>query len=583
MNKIKSFFLSLSAAIFFAVVLSSNSVGALTVLPSDASSPRSGCTFLGLEGEYITQIQESIDQINKIRLEACKEGIENPATGNALTMDDYVPIKWSSDLEYIARLRAAEASLTMDHARTNGQSIWFKSPNGISSRGEVIAWNWSKTMTMGIDQWYGEKADWVNNTGGVTGHYTAMINPNNRYVGMGTFVSELTQYPNTTVGEFCGSSYGEIDSSRGSSTGKIIQTVEVTNSNISYSLSGTDTLSVSASVTFTDYWSSSLTTDGLILVGESAANVKWSSSNTSVATVSNSGKITRVGCGSADIIASLPGGATMKKSVNYNHDFQTTTTPATCKDEGKTVKKCKYCGHTETQVIPKTNDHKYETTTVPATCKDEGKLIKKCKVCGHSETQVIPKTDDHKYEITTVTATCTQEGKYEKKCSVCGYTVTRIIPKKEHSFGDWVTVKPPTEEADGVEERICSVCNASETRVVKYTGEHSTETDDNEGDPPDITTDAEETSETEETTAITGNSDTTSSDTVTSVEDLTEPEPDNPADESAVGTPDSTDMTVETDNSNVPKGIIPIVISTVVGAGCIALIVALVRKFKIKK
>ena len=43
-------------------------------------------------------------------------------------------------------------------------------------------------MITGIDQWYGEKQDWVKQTGGVTGHYTSMINPNNLYVGLATFI-----------------------------------------------------------------------------------------------------------------------------------------------------------------------------------------------------------------------------------------------------------------------------------------------------------------------------------------------------------------------------------------------------------
>ncbi len=68
----------------------------------------------------------------------------NPSTGNPLTMADYVPIRWSSDLEYIARIRAAEASVTMAHTRTNGASCFeIQSPNGIRSYGEILAWNWS--------------------------------------------------------------------------------------------------------------------------------------------------------------------------------------------------------------------------------------------------------------------------------------------------------------------------------------------------------------------------------------------------------------------------------------------------------
>lgn len=434
MKKIYSFFVSLTAVVLFVGIVSFLRVNAVaaTVLPTDSDAPRPGCTFLGIEGKYIAQIQEALDRINEIRLEACKEGVKNPSTGNPLTSADYIPIKWSADLEYIARLRAAEASVTMDHKRLNGESIWgITGPNGIRSFGEVIAWNWSETMTQGIDQWYGEKYDWVNNTGGVTGHYTQMINPNNRYVGLGTFCSKSVKYYNTTAGEFSGD-LNNPDTSRGKSTGNIIQTLEVSNELISFDISGSDTLSVRAAITTADYWSNELKTEGLTIIGASAENVQWSSSNNDIVSVSN-GKITVKKCGSAVITAKLPDGSTLTKSVSSQHSYKTTTTPATCKSEGTIVKKCEVCGDTDTQTVPKTNQHSYETTTTAATCKSEGKIVETCTVCGDTNTKTIPKTD-------------------------------------QHSFGDWVTTKTPTENSDGLETRTCAVCNAEETRTLKYEG-----------------------------------------------------------------------------------------------------------------
>ena len=74
----------------------------------------------------------------------------NHRTGSPLKPSDYVPIKWSSDLEYIARIRAAESGITMAHERTNGRDCFeIKSPNRVESSGEVLAWNWGKTM----DRW----------------------------------------------------------------------------------------------------------------------------------------------------------------------------------------------------------------------------------------------------------------------------------------------------------------------------------------------------------------------------------------------------------------------------------------------
>ena len=365
---------------------------AVTILPTDSSSPRSDCEYLGIEGSYITQIQESIDRINAIRREACEEGVMNPATGAPLTEADYVPIQWSADLEYIARIRASEAAVTMDHARLNGQSIWsLKGPNGVSSSNEVIAWNMGKTMTQGIEQWYDEKSDWVNNiSGAVTGHYTAMINPNNLYVGLGTFYSKYSTYPNTTAGEFCGN-ISNPDTSKGSAAENIVRILEVKNEYITYNISGSDTLSITADVTCMDYWGNPLITRNLTIVGDFAKDVKWNSSDSNIISISSSGNLTVKSCGSVVITANLPSGSSLEKLVSYQHSYETKTTAATCASEGKTVKTCKICGDTSTQIIPKTNNHTFRewvTTTVP-TADKEGLETRTCTICNITETRAL--------------------------------------------------------------------------------------------------------------------------------------------------------------------------------------------------
>lgn len=368
---------------------------ALKVLPTDVKTPSADCTFLGIEGKYITQIQEALDLINKIRKEACDEGVVNPSTGKPLTSGDYVPIQWSAGLEYIARIRAAEASLTMDHARTNGKSIWFSSPNGTSSNAEVIAWNWSETMTKGIEQWYGEKNDWVNNTpGAVTGHYTSMIKPGNRYVGLGTFCSNNTRYYNTTAGEFSSSSN---DSTRGTSTGNIIQTLEVKNNYISYEIncpdkiSSSDKLSITATVSFTDYWGDPITTKGLVLTDDTADKIKWSSSNSNI--VVSNGTITIKSCGKANITAELPDGKKVTGSVSAEHSYKSAVTKsATCTENGVKTFTCQNCGDSYTEQI-KAMGHKFGAYVVKQqpTTTTEGIEERTCSSCGAKEQRTIAK------------------------------------------------------------------------------------------------------------------------------------------------------------------------------------------------
>ena len=197
------------------------------IVDTDVSEPSDGCVMMGLPGKYIADAQEGLDRINEIRLEACREGVENPSTGEPLTEADYVPIKWSHDLEYIARIRAAESAVTIQHKRTNGNSCFdLTGPGGEQSWGEVLAWNWSETVTQGINQWYREKSDWVNQTAGaVTGHYTQMIDPENLYVGLGTFCSDYAPYYNCTAGEF--SSRSGLDETQIGMSGSCIQLLEV--------------------------------------------------------------------------------------------------------------------------------------------------------------------------------------------------------------------------------------------------------------------------------------------------------------------------------------------------------------------
>ena len=164
---------------------------------------------VGIQGHYSASIRAWIDRINEIRLEACKEGVRRPGDeGGFLTESDYTPIQWSADLEQIAMVRAVEASMAIGHDRPNGLGCFtVKSESGFGSSGECLAWNGvsNNPEIFGINQWYGEKSDWVGQVANsVTGHYTAMINPDNRYVGLACFYCPYADYRITLSGEFSG-------------------------------------------------------------------------------------------------------------------------------------------------------------------------------------------------------------------------------------------------------------------------------------------------------------------------------------------------------------------------------------------
>ena len=277
------------------------------VIDADVDVASTGCTLLGVAGKFITEPDEAIARINEIRKEACEEGVLNPITGQPLTEADYVPIKWSWDLEYIARIRAVESAFTLAHTRLNGKSIWgLASPSGVRSYGEVLAWSQRRSMVYGIELWYGEKTDWVNQTPGtVTGHYTEMIDPSNLYVGIGTFCSVDTSYYNSTAGEF--SNKSGLNESRMGLSGNYVQMVDVSN----------DYLSSDGEILGTLYGAKG-STRNLLLAStinyyiESQVlflnDVDWSSSNEEVVTVAADGTATAVGSGTATIQASVANG-----------------------------------------------------------------------------------------------------------------------------------------------------------------------------------------------------------------------------------------------------------------------------------
>lgn len=321
-------------------------VSAAPVRGADVTAPAAGNVLVGVEGTF-TRISKEIvlKRINEIRREACREGVRNPDSYEELplTMDDYKPVKWSADLERIAQLRAAEATVYEGHTRPNGYSCFQIGYQGAESYGENLAWNWSG-MLDGIEQWYDEKEDWVKKTGGVTGHYTALISPSFSYLGLGTFQRASGGWY-ATAGEFSGAS-GLDETQRGVS-GKYIQTIEVQKSRISkpvisgsktVALGRTATLSLTQKISYPGIMGGTNTTTGLPL-----NPVSWKSSNGSIASVTSSGQIIARKTGKTTITAQTGELGTASCTVTVqlparNTKLKVNKTTYTVTGVGKTVK-----------------------------------------------------------------------------------------------------------------------------------------------------------------------------------------------------------------------------------------------------
>ena len=447
-----------------------------SILPTDVTTASDGCALLGVKGSYITDMQAALDRVNAIRKEACEEGVPDPRNSSRkLTSSDYVPIKWSSDLEYIARIRAAEASLVLAHTRPNGTRCFtLNSPNGIRSYGEVLAWNNTRKFLPGIEQWYEEKEDWVNqNNNAVTGHYTEMIDPANQYVGYATFINPDARYSTTTSGEY--NKYdNNLDESFGPDISNCTQTIEAQTSDITVGMSDFEELQAPNSVQADFYANITNSSCNLSVLDN---NVSWKSSNTSVATVDAKGLVTGVQAGNADITAALSSlSATKMIKVaaavhEHSWDAGKVTTEATCTTDGVKTYTCSVCKTTKTETIKATGHKETEIrNAVEATCQQEGYTGDKvCKTCGtvlEKGTTIAKKNHTWDAGKVTTEATCTTDGVKTYTCSVCKRTKTETIKATGHKMGEWKTVTAATTQKEGKQERTCTACDYKETKSI---------------------------------------------------------------------------------------------------------------------
>ena len=301
--------------LIYAIMLLPASAWAITTRNTDVTVPANGNCLLGLDGTFSTAGKAAaLDAVNKIRREACNQGVPDPRNPSVkLKSSDYVPVKWSTVLEKIAQTRAAEGSICQDHTRTNGKSCFSMSyKDAVSSSSECLAWNWSG-MLDGIEQWHGEKQDWVKqNANAVTGHYTALIDPDITHIGLGAFAPSAGGWT-CVAGEFlCSSWYGNtaISEKETGEYGLRRQVIEAPKSSISkLTVKGNLTLQGNASRTylcrvvarFQDAWGGS---NEVVLIPRGKIN--WKTGSAAVATADASGKVVAKGAGKTNLTASYP-------------------------------------------------------------------------------------------------------------------------------------------------------------------------------------------------------------------------------------------------------------------------------------
>ena len=236
-------------------------------------------------------------------------------------------------------------------------------------------------------------------------------------------------------------------------------------------------------------------------------SVKWESSDTSVATVSENGLVTAVGKGTATIKAT----STAVSSVSRSCTVTVTNNGIVAKDVAQLESPHNYsnnCSDIWLYTLPdaskitvtfdeRTNiedgfDYlyiynasgeqvgKYTGTELAGKSIDiDGDTVKIKLVSdgggnewGFKVTDVKVASGAHVHSYTSVVTapTCTEKGYTTHTCTCGDSYVDSYTDALGHSYGAWKQTKAPTCTAKGMETRTCTRCNASETRDINALG-----------------------------------------------------------------------------------------------------------------
>ena len=215
----------------------------IPVMENLETTASSGKIIIGVEGVNCTSDMATLlKRINEVRKEACYAGnILDPRDRSRkryLQPSDYKEMKIGVNCSKAATLRAAEASILMNHARTNGTDVFtiLQSLQGSGAYGENLAWN--AKLSSDIEGWIAEKDDWIKYKGDASqanvGHYGALVNPDYVYTGMATFNPNNDSAPynwSCTAGQYS-SNDTELKTLPGAQNATYIQKMEISVANV---------------------------------------------------------------------------------------------------------------------------------------------------------------------------------------------------------------------------------------------------------------------------------------------------------------------------------------------------------------
>lgn len=175
-------------------------------------------------------------------------------------------------------------------------------------------------------------------------------------------------------------------------------------------------------------------------------------------------------------------------NVFYDHEYEDTTVPPTCVEDGYDLHVCKNCGYSYMDnTVSKTGVHIYSTTpdeVVKSTCSNQGYEIYKCTMCTEVRKKILPldeNTHDYTYSVKYVDF----DGNEVYPCQalhfnvgICkcgreqpleGLEIKRII---DHDYSILVDERPSNCGVQGYEIHKCSYCGEENRVDLPLVGRH---------------------------------------------------------------------------------------------------------------
>lgn len=194
-------------------------------------------------------------------------------------------------------------------------------------------------------------------------------------------------------------------------------------------------------------------------------------------------------------------------NVFYDHEYEVTTVPPICIEDGYTLHVCKNCGYSyKDNTVPKTGAHIYNTTpdeVVKSTCSVQGHELYKCSMCDKTYERLLP-LDSKNHDYTFSTRYVDADGEEVYPCKDIHFVIgvckcgeqqsidgLEIQNKIDHDYSILVDERPSNCGVQGYEIYECSYCGEENKIDLPLVGRHRSIKDESKSTSPTCVSDGE--------------------------------------------------------------------------------------------